>query len=50
MMKVMREPIGQAFNWTEEQIANMTFFQMYMQSDIIFAEMFEGNKRRYDFS
>ena len=50
IMPVLREPVGKAFGLTPQEIADMSFVNMYWCSDILLAENMEGIKPRYNFT
>ena len=50
VLKVMKGPIASAFNLTPNEEQNMVYTQFYNYSDILISEIFEGNKKRYNFS
>lgn len=50
ILPVVRDPMADAFNKSQEQRWNMSFNNFYDLGDVLLAENFEGDRRRYNFT
>ena len=50
VINVMKNPIGQSFNLTTDEMQTMNYTTFYGYSDILISEIFEGNPKRYNFT